>query len=38
MTYVTHRHELCAKTQVSPPDAGRGFITRYVLWAIAESK
>jgi hypothetical protein len=38
MTYATQRHELCARTQVSPPDAGRGFITRYVLWAIAESK
>ena len=38
ITCATQRHELCARTQVSPTDAGTGFITRYVLWAIAESK
>ena len=36
--YATQRHDLYARTQVSPPDAGRGFITRCVLWATAESK
>ncbi|KAI1516814.1 Peptidase M4 [Pyrenophora tritici-repentis] len=37
-SYATQRHELCARTQVSPPDAGRGFTPKYVLGAIAESK
>jgi hypothetical protein len=37
VSYATQRHELCARTQVSPPDAGKGFNAGYILRAIAES-
>ena len=37
ISYATQRHELCARTQVSPPDAGKGFNAGYILRAIAES-
>ena len=38
ISYATQRHELCARTQVGPPDAGRGFTTKCVLRTIADSK
>lgn len=36
-SHADQRRELCARTQVSLPDAERGFTPRYILGAIADS-